>query len=433
VIRNLAFTLFPSLLLLACTFICVSIDRSETSLLFGAYFCMFSAYVILARRELDLKVILLLALAARLITFGYVPNLSDDVFRFIWDGLCSLNGISPFAQLPSELVNSNTAFDPLLYEQLNSQQYFSIYPPLAQACFVLVTYISGGDVWLSSALFRVIFFGSELMLIFFLRELLPGWKWEKVLPWLLLNPLWILESYANLHFELIMLSFLLGAVVLIVRRKWWMSAIFLALSAAAKLLSLLLLPYFVFRLGWKKGSAYALIVLGVNVLFWLALLPNAQMEGAFSSLLLYFQSFEFNASFYYFFRWIGTLIMGWNPIAYIGPTLSMIGAILILWISWKKRNESSAVVYLWLTTIYLLAATTVHPWYILGLILFGTIANKNYPIVWSSLIFLSYFSYDSVPPLESMWLIALEYLTLFAFMLYESGYYRKILRLFKAF
>ena len=62
----------------------------------------------------------------RLMLLFSFPNLSDDIFRFIWDGrMCSL-GINPYGYLPSEIVDNHAALGAELYSELNSPNYFTI-------------------------------------------------------------------------------------------------------------------------------------------------------------------------------------------------------------------------------------------------------------------------------------------------------------------
>ncbi len=430
--RAVAFQVFPSLLMILMALGCFYIERSDTSILFGLYFVMFSVYMILARQEWNLKSLIFLSIALRLMSFGFLPNLSDDVYRFVWDGWCSLKGISPYAFAPSELIGRDPSFSKELFSQLNSPEYFSVYPPLAQVSFALTTFLSEGDTMVSSGIFRIQFLLGESLLIFFLFHLLPKWKFKQVVPWLVLNPLWLIESYGNLHFELLMLSFLLGSVVFLVRSKWLLSAVFIALAAGFKLHALILLPYFFFRLGLKKGSLFSGIVLSILGLLYLPLFPELKLSGMGSSLGLYFQNFEFNASLYYLLRWIRWEWIGYNDIARIGPLLAIVSSALILFFSYRFRKKDFSTAYIWIMLIFLLGATTVHPWYILGMVMFGSIADARFPTLWSSLIFLSYCAYGQEEFDESMLLIALEYSLLFAFVVYETGIYLKILRSFKA-
>lgn len=429
--RTLAFQLFPSLLLILSAFVCLSVDRSNTSLLLGAYFTMFAAYMLLAQRSFNIKSLLVLALAMRLMAFGFLPNLSDDLYRFVWDGWCSLRGISPYQFTPSELLLRDTSFSQELFAQLNSPEYISVYPPLAQVSFAMTTFLSGGDLMISSGIFRIQMLLAESLLVFFLYHLLPEGKFKQVLPWLLLNPLWLLESYGNLHFELVMLSFLLGSVVLLVRQKWLLSAVFLALAASFKLHALILLPYFFFRLGWKKGALFSAASLGFIGLLYIPLLPNIEIEAFISSFGLYFKKFEFNASLYYMLRWIRFEWLGYNDIARVGPFLAALSTAFILFISYRLRKKDFSTAYVWIMLIFLIGATTVHPWYILGMILFGSIADLRFPLLWSSLIFLSYFAYGNENFQESLLLIGLEYTIVLLFILYELDYL-KIFRSFKA-
>src|SRR5690606_9444468 len=136
----------------------------------------------------------------------------------------------------------------------------------------------------------------------------------------------------------------------------------------------------------------------------------AIVENLSSSLNLYFRRFEFNASLYYLLREIGTLILGYNPIALIGPFLALVALLRILFFSWSGRiNLSLPERWLFVLTAYLLCATTVHPWYVIPLVVLSVLTRFRFPMIWSALLPLTYLAYGQVPFYENLWVVVLEY------------------------
>jgi hypothetical protein len=71
-------------------------------------------------------------------------------------------------------------------------------------------------------------------------------------------------------------------------------------------------------------------------------------------------------------------------------------------------------------TIYLLLATTVHPWYIINLVLLSVfVRNYRYAIVWSMLAVLSYAAYITNDYQENHLFIALEYTIVIGWLCFE--------------
>lgn len=143
-----------------------------------------------------------------------------------------------------------------------------------------------------------------------------------------------------------------------------------------------------------------------------------------NSLDLYFRKFEFNASVYYVFRYIGQQISGYNLIKYLGPLLG----ILTLFYNFRKARQykdntfSTFFKYgLYVWTFYLFLATTVHPWYLISVLFFATFNQWCYPYFWSYLIFISYANYSGSVYYESMWLIGLEYFLLLVYIIMENN------------
>src|SRR5271154_3430099 len=89
-----------------------------------------------------LRIVLLIALAVRLIAVIAPPFLSTDVYRYVWDGIVQCAGINPFRYIPAD---SHLAFlrDAKIYPNINRRDYaHTIYPPGSQIIFWTVTRIS---------------------------------------------------------------------------------------------------------------------------------------------------------------------------------------------------------------------------------------------------------------------------------------------------
>jgi hypothetical protein len=149
------------------------------------------------------------------------------------------------------------------------------------------------------------------------------------------------------------------------------------------------------------------------------LLSEALVSGLGSSIGLYFQKFEFNASIYYVVREIGYEMKGYNTIATSGKRLALaaFGGILLFSLLERKKRLPTALMWVWL--IYLLFATTVHPWYIIPLFAFSLFTQFGFPLLWTALVFLSYSGYYEGGFEEKLSLTALEYLLVLGMLLLE--------------
>jgi hypothetical protein len=74
---------------------------------------------------------------------------------------------------------------------------------------------------------------------------------------------------------------------------------------------------------------------------------------------------------------------------------------------------------LWTYFLYLLFATTVHPWYVLPILVLGILSGYWFPVAWTFLVFLSYWGYNETGYDQNMSIIALEYISLLVFIVLE--------------
>jgi len=102
---------------------------------------MYFFLVLTTTDKRETEILLWISMGFRLIFIIAIPALSDDYFRFIWDGKLFVNGINPYLSIPSEIINTDLAktagLSQELYKGLNSPEYFSVYPPVNQLLFAI--------------------------------------------------------------------------------------------------------------------------------------------------------------------------------------------------------------------------------------------------------------------------------------------------------
>ncbi|MFT5385682.1 MAG: alpha-1,6-mannosyltransferase, partial [Saprospiraceae bacterium] len=229
-----------------------------------------------------------------------------------------------------------------------------------------------------------------------------------------------------------MIFFLLLAIWLLVKKRNNLSAVVFALSVVSKLLPLMFLPFLIKRLGWKKSLQY-FFILGLTLLVCFSpLLNQAFINNFASSLDLYFKKFEFNASFYYLFRWIGTQVRGYNMIQILGPILGLTVLATIIYRTYTEKKVSYKNIFsafLFAICTYLFLATTVHPWYVAMPLVLCIFTRFRFPVIWSALIMLTYINYSYPEYFENLWVVGIEYLVVFGSLAFEvRSYYFKPLK-----
>ncbi|MBD2766826.1 hypothetical protein IC235_02840 [Hymenobacter sp. BT664] len=401
--------------------------RAQFGQLLGLLAVALLAYAWLLRSRLPWRWGLAAALGFRLLWLPALPALSDDVYRFHWDGLLVANGVNPFQFRPDEIIadgarasikdeqQRNRVLPRLqqLYRQLNSPHYYSVYPPVCQYIFgAAARWFPDSDLGFAGAL-RAVLLAAEIGSAGLLLALLSasGAPLTRALRYLL-HPLVIVELTGNLHFESVVLFFLLLAGWLLSRQRGAASALALGLGIATKLLPILALPLLLRRLNGRPLAAYLAITLGTLAVLFSPFLAVDLLTNLGRSLALYFRSFEFNASIYYVLRGLGYWLTGYNEIAILGPALALGSGLLGLVLASRERRPTLASLpqtLLLLLTAYYALATTVHPWYLTLLIGLSVLSRFRYPAVWGGLAVLSYAAYRSSAYTENLWLVGIEY------------------------
>ncbi|WP_405222374.1 mannosyltransferase [Dokdonia sp. Asnod1-B02] len=432
------------------------LERANTVLLLSLYSILFACfYFIVSKGKNDFSLLLVFAVALRLIFIPVIPNLSQDFYRFIWDGRMFTQGLNPYLTTPQSYIEAGNlqivAQARQLYEGMGALNgsHFTNYPPVNQLIFGIAGLFSGNSIIGAAIVFRITIILADVGIIIYGKKLLQklGLPIHNIF-WYALNPFIIIEMTGNLHFESVMLFFVVLSLYLLAQGKWILSAIMIALSISTKLLPLLFLPFFMqyfltrgdrktthFRSSypWKvrfreitknlpRLVYFYLIVIGVVILTFLPFLTNEFAENFGASIALWFKKFEFNASVYYIIRYIGYQTIGWNIIGDVGPLLPKIVLGFLIVIAFFRNNRSlqaTITAILIGISFYFLMSTTVHPWYVATPLLLCVFTRYRFPLVWSATVMLSYAAYGANGFNENLWLVAIEYIIVIVFFIWE--------------
>ncbi|HEX8774500.1 MAG TPA: glycosyltransferase 87 family protein [Pyrinomonadaceae bacterium] len=203
-----------------------------------------------------LIIVIVFAALFRLSIIYTPPFLSDDLYRYIWDGRVQAAGINPYRYIPAD-EHLKGLRDETIYPKINRRDFArTIYPPLAQAIYFGTTRVSESVTWMKATMV-----GFEVLTLLALLGLLHSFKLplQRVLiyAW---HPLIVWEIAGSGHLDAIAIAFV--CLALLAHRRKWETAVGVALACAVliKLIPLALFPALYKRWGWRMPAAFALTI-----------------------------------------------------------------------------------------------------------------------------------------------------------------------------
>ncbi len=318
-----------------------------------------------------------LRLAALALLFGAPlvlapPLLSDDLYRYLWEGRIWLEGFNPY-----QLAPDDPALAPLRDEvwlKINNRPIGSIYPPLAQA--------------VTAAFVARISKSSRAPLA------------------LALNPLLLSESALNGHLDILCGLALLITAWALAQQRHVRAGIAVSAAVGLKVVGLALLPLFARRPKALLGAAFASLLLLVPLVVSRAPFDPVSGAGQFAS------RWRGNESLFALADWASRQGLG-DASADLAARSMMVLAFFVLCALVVKRRVPSLPAARFLIWSVLLLSPQVHPWYLAWLLPLEVIAGGSAGLVWSAAILCAYAPLDlwvsqgvwRMPP----WLQILEY------------------------
>lgn len=203
-------------------------------------------------------IILTFAVGFRLITLLPDPYLSSDIYRYAWDGVVQHAHHSPYRFVPADpaLASLREAHREL-FDNINRRDYArTIYPPVAQFLFYLITFISPTMTFMKLAM--ILFEGLTMFaLLKLLREL--GYRREQSLlyAWC---PLLIWEIGSSGHVDSAVIAFVSLALLARYRLQPVLTGLFLGVAVMTKFYPIVLFPALFRRGDYKMPATFAAVI-----------------------------------------------------------------------------------------------------------------------------------------------------------------------------
>lgn len=372
------------------------------------------------------------AVTFRLLLLFTTPTLSDDVYRYLWDGYVANQGVSPYAHP----INSPELdyLDIPQRAQANNAWMASPYLPAAQFVFWGITAVFP----LNPLILQITMLLFELTSAILLSRLLTHAKLppHRLLVYLW-NPLIIIEIAHSAHLDAWMILLTLLSIYFTIHNSQFfihysLPPIFLTLATLTKPLPLLISPILFWRWTWPQRLLYALLTPILLIPFGLqagwGLSGDLDGTGLFGALRIYTNQWNFNSGL---FHWL-ELFLGKQGIAdstdvsklIIGVVMVGVLTAVFLHPHARTTNPTTTLRFMIIPFIvYVLLTPTLHPWYILILLTFlpflpptSTESKWRWWLVtpWLYLSFTLIFSYltylDPLNHGELEWVRQLEWL-----------------------
>lgn len=317
------------------------------------------------------RTIWLFAIAMRLALLPLTPELSDDVYRYLWDGHVQLSGVNPYLHAPDApaLQELRTSYHHLI----NNPSVPTIYPPLAQLAFLLVA-LAGSSLVVTKLLWLACDLGTAWVLVRVARE--TGRPDGLVLLLYAWAPLLVVEVAWSAHLEPLGLLFL-ALAILWSRRGGLAAGTALALSALTKLAPAAALPALARRRGWRSIAAFCAVVAISYVPFLSA------GEALFAGLRTYGEHWWFMTGAF------GLLEMVAGSPEHGRWLAALVVAGVVAWTAYRGFDLERAL--LWTLGAGMIVTPTLHPWYVLWMLPMAALRASRPWIALGGLAFIGYF------------------------------------------
>src|SRR5215212_7155975 len=294
---------------------------------------LLAAWIVVRARPSNSTLLIAVAFAVvfRLSILFAPPYLSDDIYRYVWDGRVQAAGVNPYRYIPAapELAHLR---DDAIYPKINRRDWaHTIYPPVAQVVFFLTTRISESVTWMKATmlLFELVTIWAVAQLLALLgrpRQLLLMYAWHPLVVW---------EFAGSGHVDAIAIGFIALTFLAWQKRSNLGAGFMLACATLVKLFPVVLIPALLKRGRWIIAIVFATTIVA-GYLAYLSVGPKA----VFGAVPGYTQEMGVITGQQFYALSLAHKLFGLelSSLAYMIATVVVMGAIA-LWVLFRSSED----------------------------------------------------------------------------------------------
>jgi hypothetical protein len=367
-------------------------------------------------------------------------SLSDDIFRYLFNGHLIKNNFNPYLYSPDSL-NMQEIIDSFpFFDKINNASISDPYPPFMLFITYLITLITGNNL----ILWKLVTTSIVLLLSLFIRKFLvlydknPNnvilWAW---------NPLIILEFSHNGHNDIFALVFLILAIYLLVNKKLvtkqakFFSGLFWVISIGLKFFPIIILIFFVKKL---RIEGFIGLLLGFIGNFLVISFIGSYSTAGISLFLNYWR---FNGGLYEIVNFTVLFLM--NDVFSLGIEIASLRSstrlvfafvviifslVLVFYYFKNDRNNNEIRMFQYSGYIFLLLflfTPILNPWYLTWILpIYVFMANKPWKMsyfVLSLTVLFSYYFFSC--QCDNIIILLIEYIPVYLVVIYELSLHIK--------
>jgi alpha-1,6-mannosyltransferase len=321
-----------------------------------------------------------LAIAGSLLLLT-APILSEDIFRYVWDGFNFASGTNPYCDAPSSPALDHFSATHKLESvrgSIGHAQLPTIYPPLAQVVFAVSSFFSPSTIPI-----RILGLLAIMCCALLLFRLL---KSRGINPSFVIifafNPLVLVEVCVSGHVDIFAVMFVLGALRMAQNDRHSLSAFMVVCAVLTKVIPVLIVPI-VLQRRWKQWGICLAAISTVYLLFSMSECSplgslstfsgkwrhNAGLFGALHWLLEQAASnIEGLSSISHTMaRWLtgNSQINSPSLVAMLSTKLICIGLVVSFFLWLRRSNWAMEIKVFSLFGFFFVVSPVVHPWYLI--------------------------------------------------------------------
>ncbi len=356
-----------------------------------------------------LRIVILFSVLFRMTLLFSQPSLSDDIYRYLWDGKVLNHGVNPYRYAPGAEAREITVLRSSDFSLINHKDIGTTYGPVTLAIFALAERIS--HTALSMKIPFVLFdVGIIYLLFLILRKNKSPSLNILTYAW---NPLVIVEIAGSGHNDPLAIFFLWASIYFWHNKGNTLGALTITLSVFSKYFSSIFLPVFLKEIRGRLVVVFLVAAIAIYGPFY------SSLENHFLSIITAGSTWRFNDSvFSVLFSVTGSFAM--SKILILAIFVAVSG-----WVVLKDWDTIKSSFFLIGTA--LLLTTTLHPWYLLWIVPFLCFYQNA---AWLSLTALVSLSYHVLTGYvltgiwnENQWIRWLEYVPFYGMLVY--GYFSR--------